>query len=140
MGALVSAGIGTVSKSEHRFRRTSAKIRTGISGWTYPPWRGDFYPAKLPHNRELAFAASKLNSIEINGSFYSLQLPTSYHRWRGATPDDFMFSVKGARFITHMKRLTEAGLVTREQRGKWAFYRIDKDILALLSESLRVTD
>jgi uncharacterized protein YecE (DUF72 family) len=82
--------------------------RVGISGWSYPPWRGDFYPPKLPHNQELRYAAGKLNSIEINGSFYSLQLPTSYHRWRGATPDDFVFSVKGARFITHMKRLTDS--------------------------------
>ncbi len=84
------------------------QTRVGISGWTYPPWRGDFYPSKLPHNRELAYAASKLNSIEINGSFYALQLPTSYHRWRSETPDDFMFSLKGARFITHMKRLTDS--------------------------------
>lgn len=81
--------------------------RVGISGWTYAPWRGDFYPPKLAHHRELAYAAGKMNSIEINGSFYSLQRPTSYHRWRLETPDDFVFAVKGGRFITHMKRLTD---------------------------------
>jgi len=80
----------------------------GISGWNYPPWRGTFYPPKLPHREELRYAGSKLNSIEINGSFYSLQLPTSYYRWAAETPDRFCFSVKGARFITHMKRLTDS--------------------------------
>ncbi|HEX2903141.1 MAG TPA: DUF72 domain-containing protein [Jatrophihabitans sp.] len=83
------------------------QARVGISGWTYAPWRGDFYPPKLPHREELAFASSKLNSIEINGSFYSLQRPTSYHSWREQTPADFVFSVKGGRFITHMKRLLD---------------------------------
>lgn len=83
------------------------QTRVGISGWTYPPWRGDFYPAKLPHNQELAYAASKLNSIEINGSFYSLQRPTSYVKWREETPADFVFTLKGGRFITHMKRLLD---------------------------------
>jgi uncharacterized protein YecE (DUF72 family) len=80
----------------------------GISGWNYPPWRGSFYPPGLPHRAELRFAASRLNSIEINSSFYRLQYPTSYHRWVAETPADFCFAVKGARFITHMKRLTDA--------------------------------
>ena len=80
-------------------------IRIGISGWTYPPWRGDFYPKGLRQRDELSYAASRLASIEINGSFYSLQKPESYQRWRDATPDDFVFAVKGSRFITHMKRL-----------------------------------
>jgi uncharacterized protein YecE (DUF72 family) len=84
--------------------------RVGISGWTYPPWRGDFYPPGLPHNQELRYAASKLNSIEINGSFYSLQLPTSYRRWADTVGEDFCFSVKGGRFITHMKRLTDTAV------------------------------
>ncbi len=77
----------------------------GISGWTYAGWRGAFYPAGLPHRSELAFAAERLSSIEINGSFYSLQRPTSYARWRAQTPDGFVFSVKGGRFITHLKKL-----------------------------------
>lgn len=79
----------------------------GISGWIYPPWRGDFYPAGLPHRRELAYAASRLSSIEINGSFYALQRPASFHRWAAETPPGFVFSVKGGRFITHMKKLRD---------------------------------
>jgi uncharacterized protein YecE (DUF72 family) len=82
-------------------------IRVGISGWRYPPWRGDFYPEKLPQRRELEYAASKLTSIEVNGSFYSLQRPSSWAKWRAETPDDFVFAVKGGRFITHMKRLQD---------------------------------
>jgi uncharacterized protein YecE (DUF72 family) len=84
--------------------------RVGISGWTYPPWRGDFYPPGLPQRQELCYAASRLNSIEINGSFYSLQQPTSYLHWAGEVPQDFCFAVKGPRFITHMKRLSEPEL------------------------------
>jgi uncharacterized protein YecE (DUF72 family) len=79
----------------------------GISGWIYQPWRGEFYPKGLPHRQELGYAASRLSSIEINGSFYSLQRPTSYHRWAAETPSDFVFSVKGGRFITHMKKLRD---------------------------------
>jgi uncharacterized protein YecE (DUF72 family) len=78
-----------------------------VSGWTYPPWRGDFYPALLPQRDELGYAASRLTSIEINGSFYSLQKPTSYRKWHDQTPADFVFAVKGGRFITHMKRLAD---------------------------------
>lgn len=81
------------------------ELRIGISGWTYPPWRGVFYPGGLPHRAELEFASSRLNSIEINGSFYALQRPTSYRSWREQTPDGFVFAVKGSRFITHMKKL-----------------------------------
>ncbi|WP_435742167.1 DUF72 domain-containing protein [Nocardioides sp. SYSU DS0663] len=83
------------------------QIRIGISGWTYAGWRGDFYPAGLVQRRELAYAAERLSSIEINGSFYSLQRPTSYAAWRAQTPDDFVFAVKGGRFITHLKRLRD---------------------------------
>ncbi|HEY2614449.1 MAG TPA: DUF72 domain-containing protein, partial [Chthoniobacterales bacterium] len=82
-------------------------MRIGISGWTYPPWRGVFYPRDLAHRRELEFASRAFNSIEINGSFYSLQRPSSYQRWYADTPGGFVFSVKGARFITHMKKLRE---------------------------------
>jgi uncharacterized protein YecE (DUF72 family) len=77
----------------------------GISGWTYAGWRGGFYPKGLVHKRELEYAAEHVNSIEINGSFYSLQRPTSYLAWGQRTPEDFVFSVKGPRFITHMKKL-----------------------------------
>jgi uncharacterized protein YecE (DUF72 family) len=83
------------------------EIRVGISGWTYAGWRGDFYPKGLPQKRELAYAAERMSSVEINGSFYSLQRPTSYASWREQTPDDFLFAVKGGRFVTHMKRLRD---------------------------------
>ena len=77
----------------------------GISGWSYKGWRGDFYPPGLVQRRELEYAASRMTSIEINGSFYSLQRPTAYAAWRAQTPDGFVFAVKGGRFITHMKKL-----------------------------------
>jgi uncharacterized protein YecE (DUF72 family) len=85
-------------------------VRIGISGWRYPPWRGVFYPPGLPQRSELAYAAAHLGSIEINGSFYSLQRPDSYRAWRADTPEGFVFSVKGPRFVTHMKKL--AGVET----------------------------
>jgi len=80
-------------------------VRVGISGWNYKGWRGVFYPNGLAQRRELEFASRALNSIEINGSFYSLQRPQSSRRWRAETPDDFVFSVEGPRFITQMKKL-----------------------------------
>ncbi|MDB4949016.1 MAG: hypothetical protein JWM27_1665 [Gemmatimonadetes bacterium] len=82
-------------------------IRIGISGWRYPGWRGTFYPKGLPQRRELEYVGSMLSTVEINGSFYSLQRPSSYLRWREATPPDFVFAVKGSRFITHMKKLSD---------------------------------
>jgi uncharacterized protein YecE (DUF72 family) len=84
-----------------------ARIFVGISGWTYAPWRGSFYPKGLPHRRELEYAAERLRSVEINGSFYALQKPTSYRAWYEQTPPGFVFSVKGGRFITHMKKLRD---------------------------------
>ena len=84
------------------------KVRIGISGWTYKPWRGEFYPADLKQKRELEYASTTFNSIEINGTFYSLQRPTSFERWAAETPDDFVFSVKAPRFITHIRRLKDA--------------------------------
>jgi uncharacterized protein YecE (DUF72 family) len=82
-------------------------IRIGISGWRYAPWRGVFYPAGLPHRLELQYASQRFHSIELNGSFYSLQRPEFFARWHDATPEDFVFAVKGPRFITHMRRLQE---------------------------------
>jgi uncharacterized protein YecE (DUF72 family) len=84
-----------------------ACTRVGISGWRYAGWRGDFYPTGLAQRRELEYAAERMTSIEINGSFYSLQRPSSYAAWREQTPDDFVFSVKGGRYITHLKRLVD---------------------------------
>jgi uncharacterized protein YecE (DUF72 family) len=83
------------------------KAMIGISGWRYPPWRGVFYPKGLRQADELAYAAARLTSIEINGSFYSLQRPSSWLAWHDSTPDDFVFAVKGPRFITHMKRMRD---------------------------------
>jgi uncharacterized protein YecE (DUF72 family) len=87
-----------------------AQARIGTSGWLYPPWRGVFYPPKMPHRLELQYISSHLNTVEINGTFYSLQRPSSFQKWFQETPDDFSFAVKGARFITHMKKL--AGVET----------------------------
>lgn len=89
-------------------RRQKGTIRIGISGWRYPPWRGTFYPKNLTQRRELEYASRAVNSVEINGSFYSLQSPASFQRWHDATPEDFVFAVKGGRFITHNKRLRDA--------------------------------
>jgi uncharacterized protein YecE (DUF72 family) len=82
-------------------------IRIGISGWRYTPWRGVFYPPKLPQRQELEFASNQLTSLEINGTFYSLQKPTSFQAWYSATPANFKFSVKCPRYITHIQRLRE---------------------------------
>ncbi|MGV3660300.1 MAG: DUF72 domain-containing protein [Prosthecobacter sp.] len=84
------------------------RAHIGISGWTYPPWRGGtFYPKGWSQKRELEYASRQVSSIEINGSFYSLQRPSSYRAWHTATPEDFIFSVKGSRFITHLRRLRD---------------------------------
>ena len=82
-----------------------AEARIGISGWRYPNWRRSFYPTGLRQADELAYASERMTSIEVNGSFYSLQKPANWVRWRDATPDGFVFAVKGPRFITHIKRL-----------------------------------
>ena len=92
-------------RSRTRSRLAGSELRIGISGWRYAGWRGTFYPKDLAQRRELEFAASMFNTIEVNGSFYSLQRPSSYQRWFEATPSDFLFAVKGGRFITHMKKL-----------------------------------
>lgn len=84
-------------------------IRIGISGWRYPPWRGSFYPKGLRQDDELAYASTHLSTIEINGSFYSLQRPESYAAWYAATPKGFVFTNKANRFITHTLRLRDAG-------------------------------
>jgi uncharacterized protein YecE (DUF72 family) len=82
-------------------------LRIGLSGWRYREWRGPFYPPGLRQADELAYAAARFRSLEINGSFYSLQRPSSYETWHAQTPDDFVFAVKGGRFITHMKKLRD---------------------------------
>jgi uncharacterized protein YecE (DUF72 family) len=84
-------------------------IRVGVGGWTFEPWRDNFYPAGLPHSRELEYASRKLTAIEINGTYYSSQKPATFAKWRDETPDDFMFSLKASRFATNRRVLAEAG-------------------------------
>jgi uncharacterized protein YecE (DUF72 family) len=130
----------------------AARIRIGISGWRYEPWRGTFYPKGLKQADELRYAAEHLPSIEINGSFYSLQWPSSYASWYRETPDDFVFAVKGGRYITHMLKLRniEAPLANffsqgvfnlREKLGPilWQFppnFRYDHERMARFFELL----
>ena len=85
----------------------ASELRIGISGWTYKFWRGEFYPKGLLQKRELEYASRRMNSIEINGTFYSLQRPSSYIKWHDETPDDFIFAVKGPMYLTHRKRLKD---------------------------------
>lgn len=87
--------------------RNSGTVRIGISGWTYRPWRGVFYPKGLAQKRELAYAAGIFPSIEINGTFYGLQRPEAFGHWRYETPDGFVFAIKGSRYITHMLKLKD---------------------------------
>jgi uncharacterized protein YecE (DUF72 family) len=127
-------------------------IRIGISGWRYSPWRGVFYPRDLPQRLELWYASRILPAIEINGSFYSLQRPEYFQCWYEETPGDFVFAVKGPRFITHMKRVRDvarplanflaSGLFNlREKLGPilWQFpanFRYDRATMASFFELL----
>ena len=90
-------------------RQASGRIRVGIGGWIYAPWRGVFYPKGLKQADELAYAASHLTSIEINATHYRLQSKTSFRKWAAAAPDGFVFSVKGPRLVTQHKVLAETG-------------------------------
>jgi uncharacterized protein YecE (DUF72 family) len=83
------------------------KVRVGVSGWRYQGWRKTFYPSELPQRRELEYLSARFDTVEINGSFYSLQRPESYQRWYTETPRGFVFAVKGSRYITHMKKLRD---------------------------------
>jgi len=89
--------------------RDSRPIRIGVGGWTYEPWRGEFYPEALPHSSELEFASRQLTSIEINGTYYGLQKPATFSKWHDETPDNFVFSMKAPRFIMNRKALASAG-------------------------------
>ena len=89
--------------------RNAANIYIGIGGWTFAPWRGVFYPEKLTQAKELEYAASKLTSIEINGTYYGSQKPESFRKWAREVPDGFVFSLKGPRFATNRRVLAEAG-------------------------------
>lgn len=98
------------------FRNGDRMIRTGIGGWTYPDWRkGQFYPEGLVQKRELEWASRQLGAIEINGTYHSLQKPESFRKWHDATPEGFMFAVKGSSYVTNRKLLASAG----ESLGKF---------------------
>ena len=86
---------------------SDGRIRIGIGGWTYAPWRGSFYPEKLPQAKELEYAASKLGAIEINATFYSRQSPKSWEKWGNSVPGGFQFAIKGSRFCVMRSKLAE---------------------------------
>lgn len=86
-----------------------AAVRVGIGGWTFEPWRNNFYPVGLSHDKELAYASRRLSVIEVNGTYYSLQKPATFAKWRQQTPDDFVFSLKASRHATNRRVLAEAG-------------------------------
>ena len=88
---------------------SDARVRIGIGGWTYPPWRGPFYPNKLPQAKELEYASRQLGAIEINATFYGRQSPKSWASWAKIVPDDFQFTIKGSRFCVTRPKLAEAG-------------------------------
>lgn len=88
---------------------SEGRIRVGIGGWSYAPWRGTFFPPKLPQSRELEFASRSFGALEINATFYGRQSPKSWQAWAATTPDDFQFAVKGSRFCVTRTRLAEAG-------------------------------
>ena len=90
---------------------TAAKqrIRVGVGGWTFEPWRNNFYPAGLPHAQELNYASRHVTAIEVNGTYYSTFKPATFKKWHDETPDDFMFSMKASRFSTNRKQLATAG-------------------------------
>jgi len=87
---------------------TEARVRIGIGGWTYPPWRGVFYPDKLPHKKELEYASHALSAIEINATFYGRQSPKSWAAWEKVAPDGFQFAVKGSRYCVMKSKLADA--------------------------------
>ncbi len=112
--AASAAGSGAPSKtpSAAPSRKAAAPaglVRVGIGGWNYAPWRDNFYPAKLPQSRELAYASRHLSAIEINSTYHGTQKRTSFAKWRDETPDDFVFAVKASRFATNRRVLAEAG-------------------------------
>jgi len=88
---------------------TNAIVRVGIGGWTYPPWRGAFYPSDLPQKRELEYGSRQFNALEINATFYGRQKPASWEKWAATVPDGFQFTIKGSRFVVTRKKLAEAG-------------------------------
>jgi len=103
----MSRAAATHAAATHAARAQPGRIRIGISGWRYGGWRGSFYPRELRQKDELSYASRHVDTIEINGTHYSLQRPEFFERWYAETPADFVFAVKGSRFITHMKQLRD---------------------------------
>ncbi len=89
--------------------KTTGSIRVGIGGWTFEPWRDNFYPTDLPQSRELGYASRQLTAIEVNGTYYSSQKPATFSKWRAETPEGFVFSLKASRYATNRRVLAEAG-------------------------------
>ena len=111
----------------------TGNIYIGIGGWTFAPWRGVFYPEKLTQAKELEYAASKLTSIEINGTYYGSQKPESFRKWAREVPDGFVFSLKGPRFATNRRVLAEAGAVairTHQEIRRSRFRQISRTVAA----------
>lgn len=99
----------TAAKTTPKPADSTARIRVGIGGWTFEPWRGVFYPEGLAQKRELEYASRQLTTIEVNGTFYGSQKPATFAKWHDETPDDFVFSLKAPRFATNRRVLSEAG-------------------------------
>ena len=98
-----------MAKTDKQTKNKAGRIRVGIGGWTYEPWRGSFYPKGHPQKNELAYASAHLTAIEINGTFYGSQKPTSFIKWREETPENFVFCVKAPRFVVQKRVLGESG-------------------------------
>jgi uncharacterized protein YecE (DUF72 family) len=101
--------LGSFQGTPAMVAKEHAKIRVGIGGWTFEPWRGVFYPKDLPHSQELAYASKHLTSIEINGTFYRTQTPETFRKWASEVPEGFVFAVKGPRYAVNRRVLAEAG-------------------------------
>lgn len=101
--------MATKAKASSISKSGRGQIRVGVGGWTYAPWRGVFYPKGLPHKDELSHASRHLTAIEINGTFYRTQTPSTFAKWRDETPDGFVFSVKAPRYIVQRRELASAG-------------------------------
>jgi uncharacterized protein YecE (DUF72 family) len=89
--------------------QAALRIRVGVGGWTFPPWRDNFFPAGLPQSQELPYASRQLTAIEVNGTYYSTMKPASFKKWHDETPADFVFSLKASRYATNRRVLAEAG-------------------------------
>ena len=123
MDSTGSTNAGSSSRSQN--------IRIGIGGWTFEPWRDNFYPAGLAHSKELQYASRQLTSIEVNGTYYSTFKPPTFAKWRDETPEGFMFSLKANRFATNRRVLAEAGEM--EEAVKLGLQALGTDGVLLLS-------